>query len=233
MFHSICRIFIRYAFIPFLQLETPTFRRLGKAFIEGMSFFIPFSSYESRFFLAKRLAGVPGYQYDVDISKEVFQRQIFNDEEAKLLVEQFQNDPGREYRRNMVFDKKMYLLEIMRIDDQKTGSENNFGHYTNLDDNNNNNNNEEPATCDRDIKSLMKLMGLKHPSEILITEVDETNIKMYLNDRKFKDLSAMDQFLVKAGNHHAKMIENRFTKPLYEAALSFYIFMMEKYQQIF
>lgn len=193
-----------------------------------MGYFIPFSSYESRFFLAKRLAGIPGYQYDVDISREVLQRQIFTDGEAQLLASEFQNAPGREYRRNMVFDKKMYLLEVTRIDDLKAESDNSFGHYTNLDDNNNN---EVPTKFDNDIKSLMELMELKHPSEILITEIDESNLQMYLSDRKFKELSTRDQFLVKAGIHHAKMIENRFTKPVYEAALSFYISLMEKYQQ--
>src|SRR4051812_39417444 len=109
-FFRICRIFIRYAFIPFLQLETPTFKKLGKAFIEGMSFFIPFSTYESRLFLARRLAGIPGYQYDVDMSKETFQRQIFSAHEVKELTEKFQKSPGHEYRKSFVFDEKMYLL---------------------------------------------------------------------------------------------------------------------------
>ena len=209
-------------------METPTFIKLGRAFIDGMSFFIPFSSYESRLFLARRLAGVPGYQFDVDMTKEKLQRQVFTVEELKRFKEQFQNSPAHEYRQNMVFDEKIRLLEIQRIDDLKhesDESENSFGHYTNLDDNNN----DDQSKWQKGTNSLINMMELKQPSELLVTEVKEDNISAYLNDRRFHELSFKDQILVKAGMHHARMIENRFTKPLYEAMLSFYLFMMEKY----
>ena len=84
-----------------------------------MSFYVPFSSYESRVFLARRLAGVPGYQYDVDVSKEYYQKQIFSPEELKRFIEGFQKVPGHEYRRHMVFDEKMTLLEINRLENLK------------------------------------------------------------------------------------------------------------------
>lgn len=208
-----------------------------------MSFFIPFSSYESRLFLARRLAGIPGYQYDVDMSKEVFQRQIFSPDEAKQLIDNFQKSPGgHEYRKGFVFDAKMYLLEIKRIDDLKNEDEYNeepldsmdenrniFGHFTNLDANNNRN--EYSGKWGEDIKGLMDHLELKHPSELLITPVDEENIQMYLNDRKFKELSHRDQLLVKVGIHQAKMIGKRFMRPLYECVLSFYLFMMDQFQK--
>lgn len=198
-------------------METPTFKRLGKAFIEGMSFFIPFSSYESRLFLARRLAGIPGYQYDVDLSKETIQRQIFTPEELQKFKDQFQNCPGHEYRRNMVFNEKMYVLEVKKNED-------NYGSYTNLDDNNND---EQPE--DEGKHSLSDIMNIKLPDELIMVELNDDDFKSYLSDRKINELSFRNQFLVKAGNHHAKMIENRFTRPIYEAVLSFYLFLMEKY----
>lgn len=202
-----------------------------------MSFFIPFSTYESRLFLARRLAGIPGYQYDVDKTKEIFQRQIFTPNEVKELVEQFQNSPGHEYRRNFVFDAKMYLLEIKRLDDLKNEDEiseealdsldenrNIFGLYTNLEGNN-----KKLSPWEEDVKALMYHLDLKDPSELLITPVDEENIQMYLNDRKFNELSYKDQRLVKVGIHQAKMIGNRFTRPIYERIMSVLLFMMEQY----
>ena len=222
--------------MPFLQLETPTFQKLGRAFIEGMSFFIPFSSYESRLFMARRLAGVPGYQYDVDMSKEFFHRQIFNPEEIQRLTDEFQNTPGHEYRRNMVFDEKMYLLEIKRIDDLMDPDSNGntydsidanattFGHYKTLD--------TKGEKWDNDVEALMKFLDLKHPSELLITEVDESNIEMYLNDRKYKELCRRDQILVKMAVDHVKLINNWFTKPLIEGTLSVMMAIMRSYQTV-
>lgn len=202
-----------------------------------MSLFIPFSSYESRLFLARRLAGVPGYQYDIDMSKEGFQRQIFSPEEIQSFVEHFQKTAGHEYRRNLVFDEKMYILEINRIDDIKNVDDNCddldsmdenrniFGHYTHTDSNNN----SSSAKLDEDTKSLMQHLDLKHPSELLITPVDESNIKMYLNDRKFKELSFRDQQLVKVGIHQARMLDKWYMKPIYESILSVYLNIMQGY----
>lgn len=214
--------------------------------MEGLSFYIPFSSFESRLFLARRLAGVPGYQFDVDVSKEVFQKQIFTADELKRFVEEFQNTPGHEYRRHLVFDEKMYLLEIKRLDELKQKesdriedsldnmdeNRNVFGHYKNsADDNNNNNNNTQPANWDEDVEILIEILGLKNPSELLITEVDDDKYKMFLSDRKFTELSRRDQFLVKAGIHQTKMIENRFVKPFYELSMTVFMYLMERYMK--
>lgn len=205
-------------------METPTFKKLGKAFIEGMSFFIPFSSYESRLFLARRLAGIPGYQYKADMSKEVFQRQIFTPDELQQFREQFQNFPDHEYRRNMVFDEKMHLLVVSvgQSDSSSSykGSENNFD-----------NNNNDQCEKDKLTSTLANIMELENDNELTITELEEGNLEKYLNDSRFHELSSKDQLLVNTGLNHAKMIENRFTRPLYEAMLSFYIFLMNKYHE--
>jgi hypothetical protein len=204
-----------------------------------MGHFLPFSTYESRLFLARRLAGVPGYQYDVDMSKEFFQRQIFTSDEVKKLVKEFQNIPGHEYRKHIVFDAKMYLLEIQRIDELKSSdSETNldsidenrniFGLYKDLNDNNNESLQDKWG---EDTKALMTFLDLKHPSELLITEVDETNIGRYLNDRKYKELSLYDQHLVRVAIHQINMIDNRFMRPLYEAGLSVLMYFINRYHK--
>jgi hypothetical protein len=208
-----------------------------------MGSYIPFSSFESRLFLARRLAGVPGYQYDVDLSKEVFQKQIFNADELKRLVEEFQKVAGHEYRRHMVFDEKMYLLEINRLDqlkkedsdeieaslDSMDENRNVFGHYKNLNDENNNA--IKPEEWNEDIEKMMKFLGVKSASELLITEVDDDNYQMYLNDRKFNELSARDKHLVKIGIHQTKMFTYRLVKPAYEAALSLTLYAMERFMK--
>lgn len=80
---NICLIMIRYLFLPNIQLETPKFREMATALCKGLSPFIPHMSYDIQMFLAKRILGVRGYQYDVDLSKEKICIQIFNDEELE------------------------------------------------------------------------------------------------------------------------------------------------------
>lgn len=106
--YSICHIMNRYVLIPLLQIENnPTFIRLSTAYTEGMPKFIPFSSFETRLFLARRLAGVPGYQYEVDLKKEFIIRQILNNYELKSISNNFRNLSGQEYRKHMMFQEKM------------------------------------------------------------------------------------------------------------------------------
>jgi hypothetical protein len=187
-----------------------------------MSFFVPFSSFESRLFLARRLAGVPGYQYDVDLSKEVFQRQIFNPDELQRFITQFQNSPGHEYRQNMVFDEKIYLLEVKKLDELNPQRRNEFRAISNKIN--------EPNRWDNDTqKHLMEILDVKHPNEFLITEVDDENYKMYMSDRKFKELGSRDQHLVKVGIYQTKMIESRFMRILCQASLSINMYLMKNY----
>jgi hypothetical protein len=211
-------------------METPTFEKLGRSFIEGMSFFVPFSTYESRLFLARRLAGIPGYQYDIDLSKEYHQKQIFTQEELGWLKEQFQNSPGFEYRQNMVFDEKMHLMDIKRFDqcqrnekhfdEYKDYNSNTFGLYkdTAAEDNETN----------ESVNYMLEFYGLNHPSELLITEIDDDKYETYLNDNKFKQLSKKDKFLVKYAVHHVDLLTNRFIRPLYEVGFGTLLFAMKK-----
>jgi hypothetical protein len=196
-----------------------------------MGWFVPFSSYKARLFLARRLAGIPGYQYEIDVSKEYFQRQIFTKDELKQLRERFQNTPGFEYRKNFVFNKNLVLLDIKRIDEFKSD----YIVHDDLDCNSNlygtyKSEMNENESMDTDVEYLVNLLGLKHPSELLITEINNDNIKPYMNDAKFKLLSNRDQFLIKMCIHHVNMISNRLSKPFYEAGLDVLLNVMKRYE---
>lgn len=102
---NICQIMIRYIFIPIIQLETPKFKEMTIALCKGLSPLMPHMSYDVQVFLVKRIIGVPGYQYDVDLSKEKICPQIFS---AKELADA--NEIVKVMHRN-----KDYLLKIYDI----------------------------------------------------------------------------------------------------------------------
>lgn len=234
IFFSICRILIRYAFIPFLQYETPTFEKLGTAFVEGMSAFIPFMTFQSRLFLVRRIAGVPGYQYNVDMSKEILQRQIFTQDELQMIVERFQMVPGHEYRRHLVFDEKIRLLNIRRMkkNPQTLSIATDFERCQNP---SNITNASDAFSIDNDVsniecrKHLMEFLGLQHPKELQIIDVDEQCIAMYQNDWKFHELGKRDQWRVNMVLGRIKQLEKPWTKFLRESAVSINIYRMKRF----
>jgi hypothetical protein len=135
----------------------------------------PFCTHESFLFLTRRAAGVPGYQYKVDLSKEFHMKQIFSKEELAKLKTFFQNVEKYEYRQNIVFDEKIHLINV-----NKTG------------------NLQVESSSHEKYPHLFKILELKHPSELEVVEVDDKNLVNYLNDDKFQLLSEKDQKIVKA-----------------------------------
>lgn len=219
IFIRICRIFIRYSFIPNLQLETPTFKILGKAYCDGMSIFSPMATYESRMFLAKRLAGVPGYQYDTKNPFEYYQREVFSPEEREILNEHFKKIPGHECTRHISFDGKMYLFDF-----RKTVGIENF-----LDDSEHASVEPSSDWIMQNKNRVIELLHLEHPNELQISEVDERFIGMFMNDRKFHELSYNNRQKVKLAITATNQFENKFTKPFQEAIISFQIFLMKRF----
>lgn len=183
-----------------------------------------FPTYESRLFLARRLVGIHGYQYDIDDSKDHFQKQIFNAEELQKFRDHFQNKPGFEYRKNFIFDEKMHVLEVKK-DNHLVKKEVNNNSESQLDDvvvvEKNNDN----------LRQMADFLELNNVSELKITDIDDNEHKNYLNDNKFKDLSIRNQFLVKVSIHQVRMLNNRFIKPLYEMGLNVLLFAMKKHAQ--
>jgi ribonucleotide reductase alpha subunit len=94
-----------------VQVKTSTSEKLIKAFCEGFSSYIPFSSYESLMFMLKRIAGVNGYQHRVPPT--IRQKQIFTAKEIKMLADEYEGRKGHEYRKYLTFHEK--YLEIFNI----------------------------------------------------------------------------------------------------------------------
>lgn len=175
--HSrICHVFTRYHFIPFLQLETKTFEKLGRAFTEGLKVYLPYQTYESRIFLARRLAGIPGYQYNIDQSKEVYSRQVFTKDELASIKEAFKNANGFEHHSEIVFGETIPLIEVRKYDEKaQLNATSNISKF----------------------KSLCELLELKNSEELNLIEIDDQDLENYFNDDKFYQLSRYDQFMVK------------------------------------
>ena len=112
----------------------------------------------------------------------------------------------------MIFDEKMYLLEINQ-------------------NNNENNLMISPEHCHENIESFVKLLGLKNSREISITEVDESNYKTHLNDCKFKELTEKDKRLVRIGILRGKVLEIWFAKWLLDAFATFSLFSMNQFMK--
>ncbi|CAO1310604.1 unnamed protein product [Diamesa serratosioi] len=114
---KICQIYIRYVFVPILQLELPVFKKLTKSFLSGFDMFFPNQSYKSTMFNLKRVTGVPGYQYKVDLSKEFFCDQIFSSEELEKFSMSMDSIPGGKYKTKLFFQPKLQLLSQVEESD--------------------------------------------------------------------------------------------------------------------
>lgn len=99
-----------------LQLNSPLFLKHTRLFFEGLKPYLVYMSYNSVMFLTKRIIRIPGYQLNIDSSKESNRRQLFTFDELQELQEKFQNTPGFEFRRNLVFDGKMHILKTPQAD---------------------------------------------------------------------------------------------------------------------
>lgn len=168
-----------------------------------MSSFVLTASYESRLFLARRLVGVPGYQLDVDRSKEVLSRMIFSVDEIKMLNRQL-----RATRRHVVFENELSLHNIN--ENSKLIAETN------------------DAAVDDEKKSFSKLSKL---SRTEITQTNDDNFQMFLSEKRFYKLSKREQRLVRIEIFHSKAYSLRFVRPLYEIFAGFVIFLMIMYRK--
>lgn len=154
-------------------MDTKIFQKLGRAFADGMGIFMPFFTYDSMLFLSRRLAGVPGYQYKVDRSKEYYLRQIFTKSELETLKLMFQNVPGFEYRRALIFDEKWHLINVKKAEDT----------------------NDKVSSCEK-YKHLLKLYDLDPVYQLEVVEIEEEDFESYLNDDQFLKLNILDQLTI-------------------------------------
>jgi hypothetical protein len=200
--------------MPYIQLETPTSRKFGEAFVKGMRFCTPFSSYHSCLYMLKRLIGIPGYQYKAVLSEQGFIRQVSSPNELMAIVNRFQMTPGHEYRRQLLFDEKMYLFEIRRKSQNQTCRINDGG------------------INDDQIQFLVKFLNLNDASELYVSHIKENEVDMYFDDRKFRELKWYQRFQVWFEIYHMNMLKNYIAKPILEAGLTGVIMLIKSYQKI-
>lgn len=206
---NICLIVVRYFFIPTIQLESQKFQEMTKALLEGLSAFMPNMSYDIQMFLVKRIIGVPGYQYGVDVSKEQICRNIFSAEELNT---------AREVIRSMYKERKDYLrmYEILfgdgipvRVRPERSieiinSRESNSRHS------------QCAEICD---KQFHWIMGSK----------DNTAWNVYLNETEFYVLNKWDQLNVRWLCFLFKCYENSVVRFACEMVLDAMLFFIRRY----
>lgn len=224
----ICQAALRYIFMPAMQFETQQFKTLLAAFFDGLRVFVPFMDYEFQMFTLRRLAGIPGYQYCVDLEKETLCPNMFNEEEIKILGEKKMKLVGYKFG---VYDyfltDKVPVVNIKRADVNIT--ETDFKYDT--DENANMHGKYVKRDVDENLLSLHKYLDLHPDDEINITYVDETNYKEALNDSKFYELSPSAQRLVKMSMLFAKSYQYRIPHYLAECGYSYTLRRMKRYAE--
>lgn len=91
-----------------VQLQTKTTVQLSKAFCEGFSSYIPFSSYEVLMFMMKRIAGVPGYQHQVPNTVKC--ELCFTEQEIEMFEREYEMRKGHEYRKYLTFHENLLVI---------------------------------------------------------------------------------------------------------------------------
>lgn len=228
---TICEFIRRYIFIPEVQLETQLFREMADAYFEGVSDFFPCPPYDVQMFLVKRIVGVPGYQYDIDISKEVLCRPLLTIDDMKEIQQIYLAIPGYEHL-DITMTDGVPLLDIRRnnqnypldkrdITDTLDNTDNNqniMGAYTNLSENNNK------------LSELHKLLGLTSDEQLKITFTDNSREwQEYLNDSRYQILTKKNQTLTRWFCRMFKLYEYSFGRYLLESGLNVVIFTMRRF----
>uniref|UniRef100_A0A2M4A901 ER-bound oxygenase mpaB/mpaB'/Rubber oxygenase catalytic domain-containing protein n=1 Tax=Anopheles triannulatus TaxID=58253 RepID=A0A2M4A901_9DIPT len=233
---QICRIAIRYVFMPSLQLETTLYKQMVGAITDGYAGYMPFTSYESVLFLTRRLIGIPGYQYALDLKKEIICRPILTKAELESIVEHMA--PKDCYRPIMamyrtIFCEQIRLFKVKDLSNAEKEINGNYmmpiedvsGTYTKI------NNNEDD--CNGSLKGseadLRQLLGLKHNQELIVTNIDnEDEWSTHLNDSQLKQLSLGGQHNVKVIIQMLNLCYNTVGRYVNETMLSFLLYRLNK-----
>lgn len=184
----------RYIFIQILQLETPMFDLMSHAFYGGAASFLPLVSYDVMMFLNKRAAGLPGYQYWIDMDCEKICKQLFTTEELEMIHRHYSAHEGYQFMKDFIIDSKLRILKVKhRLPKNNTVDVMLFEDQI-----------DEKGTVDTDLieeknlivlQKLLELESLNDLELIVIRNDDEW--PKQLNDNEFYKLSRMDQVVVK------------------------------------
>uniref|UniRef100_A0A182NJS2 DUF2236 domain-containing protein n=1 Tax=Anopheles dirus TaxID=7168 RepID=A0A182NJS2_9DIPT len=231
----ICYMVMRYVFVPSLQLETPLLRQMVGAIVDAFTPYMPFVSYESVMFLTRRLVGIPGYQYSVDMKKEFLCRPIITREELDKVTDYMETRDGYRQVKAMyraIFTDKLRLYTVKELPDEinqnylETTAAGMNGTYTKLSGEDGDDQRLKAAEL-----QLRELLGLKHNQQLIITEVeDEREWSTYMNDSKLKQLSARDQTNVRVTAQTLNLCYTTIGRFANETTLSFILYRIRRLQ---
>lgn len=210
----ICMIMLRYIFLPLIQLETPKFKEMMNALLKGLSPFLPHMTYDFQMFNVKRVIGVPGYQYNVDLSKEKISRQLFSmnemNEVKKIVTALHAENNVLLKIDSIIFNDGIPILEPNNTIRIKLPSEEKVDNETFNDDS--------------------MEVGDKRCSWIMRSK-DDGDWKTYLNDSKFHTLSKTDKFLIRWRCFLLQCYENVVGRYFCEMSLSAILYIMRRYYE--
>lgn len=98
-------IIMRNVLAPYVQLETLAFKRMVSVMLAGLSPFVENIDYDSQMFLVKRALGIPGYQLDVNYTREVPYGNIFSDQDVAMIKQHLPR-----------FSEKLQIYSVIKSD---------------------------------------------------------------------------------------------------------------------
>ncbi|XP_055628422.1 uncharacterized protein LOC129769913 [Toxorhynchites rutilus septentrionalis] len=223
---TICQICLRYIFMPLLQLESPLFKTMVRAIVDGLNEFTPFNSYESMIWFVRRVAGIPGYQYSVDLQKETVCRKLYSSEELASMRKFFLEKKEYEYMDTAIFCEQIVLFDVKQTGDVCTVNESSLdsGTVTGV-------YNELPREGVKSNNYLSEFLELKHNEEIVITVIEnDDQWQNYLNDSKLSLLSSSDLMNFKLKCRLCDSSYYRIGRFINETVLSFMLLRMRRAQ---
>lgn len=207
----VCQAMIRYIFLPLIQLETPQFRRMVEALLIGLSHIMPHMTYDIQMFTVKRVLGVPGYQYGVDLTKEKMCPQLFTQNEADDLRDQIFRNTGVEYR-EFTFSTSIPIVRIRN-------------HHNVSKDFMDTNGNMLTARYPSSHYNFLEVDNECY-LEITFADPDSDSWKTQLNDSQFYKLSRRERTVIKTRILLKKLFKYQILRFIFECVLSLTLYFM-------
>lgn len=229
----ICQFMLRYIFIPLLQMESPLFKEMVTALLEGLSDFMPHMTYDIQMFTVKRVIGVPGYQFDVDLSKEVLCPPLLTIDDIRELHKFFSTIPSYKHF-DITFNEGVPLIDVQRANvcPYPVADRDISQTLDNMDNNRNVMGKYRTNSKEVDESPLFKYLGLHADDHIDVKFTDNNkDWREYLNDSKFYELSAKDQFIVRWRCRMTKFYSHNFGRYLCESGLTVVLFIIRKFHE--
>lgn len=206
---NICEIIMRYLFVPFLQLETKTFEKMLNALMNGVGYYLPYSSYSSTLFLVRRLVGIPGYHYVEDSPKKVFPKHYFSQEEYDFVKITLKGNAEFSYLSGLIITPQIYLFDFQTTKQNKGETLELFKNQFNID-------------------PLLKMLDIENSNELFVTELNEANFKDFLTLDNILKLNVKEQDLIIKSIKLTNWMSYRISKFFFKIFAEFFIAYMTK-----